>query len=530
MQFLRIFDTGGIKKLVKGDFSKNKKPLNLSSILLPTFGDILWLVTFFLVLIRGRHMINADGDLALHLNLGRYILQFRKIPLKDVFSHTMTGQRVTQHEWLTTVIFSLAERYFGLTGVIIICALVISTAFWFLFKHSRKATETIISPFLTVFLSMIISMTHWLARPHLITFLLLTLWMMTLTQLRSGKTSRWWAMPLIMLAWVNLHGGFIIGFITWFIYGMGVLWDVLWQRLPKAEGLPHHFWHYYLLGGISAFISSLLNPSGIKLWEKIIAHVGNRYLADFTQEFRSPNFHWTSLWPALFFIALLIILLGVSKKKIDSGLLFNAAGWLVMGLYSGRNIPLFAIVTAPLIALSADEFLLEASHQFNFIEKIKELDARIQNIEKQLIGLFWPFLGIIAAIAALFLGFRFDYQKLGYAFDPGAFPIEAVNWIENNPQKGDMFNLYQWGGYIEYRLWPEERVFIDSKSDFYGEQFVRQYETVINGDEGWELIIEEYNVEWALIPPDLSIAHALQRDLGWKVVYEDETAAILRKD
>lgn len=509
---------------------KHKKPRNLSCFLLPTFGDIIWLVTFFLVLFRGRHMINADGDLALHLNLGKYILQFKEIPLVDVFSHTKTGSPVTQHEWLTTVIFRFAETRFGLVGVVFICALIIATAFWFLFKHNRRSSDTLIIPFLVAFLAMIISMTHWLARPHLVTFLLLTLWMITLTQLRQAKTNRWWGLPLIMIAWVNLHGGFIIGFITFLIYGAGIAWDSLWGRISGENNLPSHFWRFYLLGGVSAFLSSLVNPSGIKLWETVIFHVGNRYLADFTLEFRSPNFHWTSLWPALFFIAMLFIFLGLNKNKVESGLLFNSVAWLIMGLYSGRNLPLFAIVTAPLLASNANEWLRDAESRSKLIRIIREKDAHIQKIENQLSGYFWPLLGIIFAVVGSYLGFRFDYQKSGYAFDPDVFPIEAVNWLEENPQSGNMFNLFQWGGYIEYRLWPEEQVFIDSKSDFYGEQFVRQYEKVFNTDEGWEQVLEEYNIEWALIPPETITARTLQRDLGWEVVYKDETAVILRKD
>jgi len=474
-------------------------------------------------------MINADGDLALHLNLGRYIRQFKAIPLSDVFSHTMTGEPVIQHEWLTTLMFSLAEKYFGLTGIIIICALVVATAFWLLYSHIRKNSQPLILTFLIVFLTMIISMTHWLARPHLVTFLLLTLWMIAIGQLRSGKFKYWWSLPLIMLAWVNLHGGYIVGFITWFIYGFGIIWDTFWGRISRAEDLPQNFWRYYLMGGISAFVVSLINPSGLLLWEKVIFHVGNRYLADFTVEFRSPNFHWTSLWPALLFIMLFIIALGYRSKRVESGLLFNAVAWLVMGLYSGRNIPLFAIIAAPLLVSSLNDVVIELTPRLTLLEKIRDLDLRVQTIEKQLTGYTWPLIGICIAIIGLVLGYRFDHGQQGYAFDPEVFPIEAVDWLIENPQEGQMFNLFQWGGYLEYRLWPEEKVFIDSKSDFYGEQFVRQYEKVINIDEGWEDVLDKYHVGWVILPGYLNTVQEIQEELKWEIVYQDRTAVILHK-
>jgi len=504
-----------------------KQSTGALSYLLPTFGDILWLTTFFMVLIRGRHMINADGDLALHLNLGRFIRQYRVIPLRDVFSHTMTGEPAIQHEWFTTLIFSLAEKYFGLTGIIIICAVVVATAFWLLYSHIRKNSQPLILTFLIVFLTMIISMTHWLARPHLVTFLLLNLWMITIGQLRSGKFKYWWSLPLIMLAWVNLHGGYVVGFITWFIFGFGIFWDTFWGRISKLKDLPHNFWSYYLLSGISAFVVSLINPSGLKLWEKVIFHVGNRYLADFTVEFRSPNFHWTSLWPALLFILLFIIALGYRSIKIESGLLFNAVAWLVMGLYSGRNIPLFAIITAPLLVSSLNEVFIELTPRLKMLEKIRNLDLRIQTIDKQLKGFTWPLIGMCIAVIGLLMGYRFDIEGKGYAFDPKEFPIEAVDWLEDHPQGGEMFNLFQWGGYLQYRLWPEKRVFIDSKSDFFGEDFVRQYVKVIAHQDGWENVLDQYNVDWAILPADQDTYEAFEYELEWNLIYEDETAVIL---
>jgi hypothetical protein len=92
-----------------------------------------------------------------------------------------------------------------------------------------------------------------------------------------------------------------------------------------------------------------------------------------------------------------------------------------------------------------------------------------------------------------------------------------------------MFNYFTWGGYLEYRLWPVERVFIDSKSDFYGENFVRKYGMVILLQEGWEEVLDQYDVSWAILPTDERAAHAIQSDLGWAAIYRDDTTVILKK-
>lgn len=507
----------------------NKKPPKILTYVFPTFGNILFLVGFFGVLLKGRNMLNADGDFALHLNLGRYILDTGKIPLRDVFSHTIPGQPVTQHEWLSGVIFGLIDRIFGFDGIILLCALVIATTFWLLYKRLRCESQALLTVMLVVLFALINSMVHWLARPHLFTFLLLTLWMMTLRQLRGGKTGRWWILPALMLFWVNLHGGFFIGFVTWLIYGFGVGWDTFFHRIKKEEELAQHFWRYYLLGGFTSLLATLLNPSGIGLWLKVISHLGNKYLADITEEFQSPNFHEVSTWPFLISIGLLILVIGLSNKKPESGELFNTITWLILGLYSGRNIPLFAIIAAPPLGQALDGLLVDASPRVKFIKYLKDLDLRLHFIDQGLKGFFWPLLSILIVIIGLGLGLRFDLEGQGYAFDPEVFPVEAVNWLEDNPQEGEMFNYFTWGGYLQLRLWPEKKVFIDSKSDFYGEQFLRQYGQVILVQDGWEGVLDQYQVSWAILPANNEAAHAIKSELGWKLIYEDDTALILQR-
>jgi len=505
----------------------NKHTPKIVAHLLPTFGNILWIAAFFGVLLRGRQMINADGDLLLHLNLGKYILNTGKIPLRDVFSHTMTGQPVIQHEWLSALIFELINRVFGLEGIVFLCALVIGTTIHFVVKNVHNQSRALLPALLAVLLTLINSMVHWMARPHIFTFLLLILWISVLNQMRAGHLKRWWALPALMLFWANLHGGFIVGFITLAIYGFGLGFDVLFHRLNEEEKLASHFWLYYLLGGITSFLASLLNPSGIGLWVKVVGHAGNQYLASITNEFQPPNFHEVTYWPFLLTIGLLVIVLGFSKKKYKAELLFNSAFWLMLGLYSCRNIPLFAIVAAPILALGLADLLLNANLDIKFSAWIKGLDSRLQVLDGQLKGVFWPILSILIAVLGLSLGLHFDIDGEGYAFDPEVFPIEAVDWLEANPQEGEMFNYFTWGGYLQYRLWPEKRVFIDSKSDFYGEDFVRQYGQVIAQQDGWEDVLKQYNVDWAILPIDEPAAKAIQRDLGWKVIYEDETAVVL---
>ena len=502
----------------------------LLTLIFPTFGNLIWTITFFWVLLLGRKMMNGDGDLPFHLTLGHRILDQGSVPKVDAFSHTMTGQPVIEHEWLSGVIFAAIESAFGLQGVILLCALVIASAFWLVYRWTRSNNRTMLISTFVALLAIFSSIVHWLARPHVFTFLILTLWMFILDRLRQGNTNAWWALPVIMLLWTNLHGVFLIGFVTWFIFGLGVGWDEIFNKKDQeSQSLPDHFWQNYLLGGITAFLASLINPYGFGLYKMIVSHVGNDFLTDNTIEFMSPNFHDYVFWPALIFIALLIISLGLNKTRMSAAHLFNSAAWLLFGLYSARNMPLFAMVSAPLLARSLDDLLCGAAKNSKILKNFNKINDRLQMVDKELKGYLLPILAILIAFLGLAAGLHFDFKGEGYGFSPEKFPVEAVNWLEDHPQEGEMLNDFDWGGYLQYRLWPEKRVYIDSKSHFYGEEFVQEYLKIVNAEEGWQALLEPYGVSWALLPPDARVVDALQSELGWRIIYEDDTAVILRK-
>jgi len=51
---------------------------------------------------------------------------------------------------------------------------------------------------------------------------------------------------------------------------------------------------------------------------------------------------------------------------------------------------------------------------------------------------------------------------------------------------------------------------------------------VILLQEGWEEVLDQYDVSWAILPTDERVAKAIQADLGWVPIYQDDTAIILR--
>jgi hypothetical protein len=152
---------------------------------------------------------------------------------------------------------------------------------------------------------------------------------------------------------------------------------------------------------------------------------------------------------------------------------------------------------------------------------VKRLETLFSNIENRLKGAVWP----VAIV--LFFSIFLPAGPLGKLnrFDPSFYPIEAVNWLKANPQPGNMFNHFDWGGYLIFNLWPEKKVFIDSQTDVYGENFTRKYEQVITMAGNWKGILSDYDVQWAIIPPLWPLGDALKK-AGWHEMYRDQTAVI----
>jgi hypothetical protein len=138
----------------------------------------------------------------------------------------------------------------------------------------------------------------------------------------------------------------------------------------------------------------------------------------------------------------------------------------------------------------------------------------------------------------LFFGFVFwrgipiDQRGAGNIFLPDKMPVDAVDWLQENPQDGNVFNYFTWGGYMLYRMWPDETVFIDGQTDFYGEELFREYLEVMGMQTGWERVLDKHAVAWMLIPTRERLAQTLKADQTdpWNVIYEDDTAIILRRE
>lgn len=480
---------------------------------LPRIEEILFLATLLGVIGIGPRLLNQDGDLGRHLTLGYYILSSYTIPTRDLFSHSLYGQPLTPHEWLAQLTFALIHQWAGLNGIVLFVGMVIAITWSLIYRQALTASLLPLTSLMVSLLSFAAASLHFLARPHIFTFLYLAIWFGMLENLRLRRPLPFWQPLLLMLIWVNTHGAFISGFACFMAYWAEFFGEYLKHRkdipffrsqLAKFSGL-----------GILLFVTSLINPVGIRLWKTSIEYVTNRYLISHTQEYLPPNFQSLTTWPFLIMILLSLWLAMSQRQPIPMAHRFLGVGWTALALMSARNIPLYALIMTPILSMQIKSFLT---------------GTRWENREKQFISLqtkirlpIWATIGSLIIICLILTSPWFKERN---KFDPNVFPIEATNWIVASSPQGNMMNYFPWGGYLLFRLWPEYRVFIDGQTDFYGEDLTRTYEKILTLDEGWKFWLDKYQINWVIFPQDSRLIMALRQDPGWECLYKDHLATI----
>ncbi len=481
--------------------------------LLPRLAELLFAVLLFGLMSVAPRMLNQDGDTGRHLAVGRTILATGQIPRADIFSHTLAGQPLTPHEWLAQVVFALADGWLGLSGVALITALTLAAAFTLVYGEARRRSRMPILALLVTLIGLAAASLHFLARPHVFTILFSVLWVMLLERLREGRRLSPLWLGLLMLIWANTHGAFIAGFVIGAAFFVEALWTDLRQRPFRLSPLSRTL----LIGGGLALAASLINPAGVGVWKTAFDFLSSRYLVGHTQEYLPPNFQQVAFYPFLLMIGLSVWLVGSGRVRLPLAQRLLLAGWTAMGLVSARNIPLYAVVAVPILSQALTEEVRRRGWE--------KIETALAAVEAQLRGAVWIPLSVAALILSLAL-----IPALGERsrFEAQVFPVAAVNWIEQHPQDGRMFNYFPWGGYLLYRLYPHYRVFIDGQTDFYGEALTREYETVISLAPGWEQTLARYQVDWVIIPAGQPLRAGLAA-AGWQEIYRDETAVILRR-
>jgi len=511
--------------------------------LLPSVADLIFVALLASLLFTPLSVkLLGDAGIGWHIRTGQLILTTHAIPRVDPFS-AQSHESWIAWEWLYDVIVGWLDRHAGLNGVVWLTAVVIASVFAGTFRLLLRRGDLLIALLLTL-LVMGASMIHFLARPHVLSWLFTLVWFWVLGSYESSSDARAnpriWLLPLLMLIWVNVHGGFLLGFVLLAIFWLGSLGTRLHlkhSRIEESLGKIAAGKRVRALTevGLLSAAASLVNPYGWHLHEHIYNYLTNLFLMDHIDEFQSPNFHRIAQRCFLLLLLIAIAALVANGRRLRASEILLVLFAVYAGLYASRNIPVSSMLLALAIAAVIPPLGLS-----RFTEKMRAVDSKLH-------GHLWPIVAIAATLVIAWNNGRVGSRQIMDAhFDPTRMPVAAVDFLQkleapaiefSNPRAAvipqcdpylPVLGPDYWGGYLIYRLYPYHRVVIDDRHDFYGEVFLRSYLKMMHVEPGWDEFLNRPS-SCLVLPRKAALSEILSKSPVWKALYSDEVAIVFSR-
>ncbi|HBR18546.1 MAG: hypothetical protein A3G39_10205 [Deltaproteobacteria bacterium RIFCSPLOWO2_12_FULL_43_16] len=467
----------------------------------------------------------ADYDVFFHLATGKHILETGQIiHSPDPFSYT-SANPMSVATWLTGVVFYEVQNLSGIDGLIIFNAAIITLMFLVLYLNMRAiSSESSWNKYLFPLMLLItaFALRMWFfIRPFIFEFLLLSLYFYILNQYRFKGKNYLFTLPLLNIIWVNIHASSIIGVAVALIFltGEGAKYLLGWNPLLNKKQLA--ILSFFILLTIAA---SIVNPIGAKVFMSPFEVLRQRvYMANIGewQPLAIPyligyGFRYTWGFSLLLISAIFVFL--YQRKKADLTELIVFCLFLLMAVRSIRFTAEFVIVAAPVIGRGFSDILPHAN--FNLRRKYRYAIN-------------------IIFIAALFLIFYTSvFNSKIYGFGLGlkhrVFPVKAVDFLMENKIQGNMYNSIGYGGYLIWRLFPEQKVFIDGRGWVYNETLYKDYLDAHVNPNIWEGLVNKYDIDWVILEYSRDygkkerMAHLIDNP-EWALVYWDREAIVYAK-
>ncbi|HUV43184.1 MAG TPA: hypothetical protein VMY36_04795 [Patescibacteria group bacterium] len=488
--------------------------------------SLIFFLSLFLFIFSFNYTLPRDPDLGWHLRYGEEIIKSRTIPVNDFFSHSFYGQSITDTEWLTDVIsFSLFSQwpflrfalFFGFltTFAFFIPAIFLPGSF---FGKFSLITWALLGSMSVIEIG---------GRPQNISWVLFSLTVVILIKYSESKKFRYlYILPPIFLVWANVHPGFFLGL---FLLVVFLCLELIFS-LPRLAGMKKKILVFALIL-VFAFGFANIRPhagqfEGLLPFELIKAFLLPVNIAtqtSFKGEVRTSINEWLpptflDLSGVLFFLGIIFsiaifIIKPISKKNVKYLVLLPI--FIYFSTLSMRNKPFFFLIFIPAMIVVLKDYLRA--------RKLKP---------------FLPFLNFLAVVVMLVISIPKITANTRTILNAGSsvtspsycqlmnYPCKAIESIKKEKPFGKMFNGYNWGGFLIWEL-REYPVFIDGRVP--EEPIFTEYQTVTDLKEGWEKVLEKYDISWILYHRNPLFEDFLKRDGKWREIYADEISVILVK-
>lgn len=481
---------------------------------------VLILVLVFLMAAR----MPLDTDLWWHLRAGEITLQSGHPLLIDTLSFTREGSSWINHSWLSEVGMTLLFRvggYLALSGMV-----ALSAAASMALLYRQMSGPALLRAFV-ILLATLVAAVVWSPRPQIFSLLLLAVCGLILDDYRRKGINRLWLLPPLFVLWSNLHGGYPLGLGLIGAFLAGEMVDAFFEGRSTWQKHGLHIRQYAILVVICA-LAVLINPNGLNMWKIPFQTMGVAVLRSAIPEWASADFHDLVQQPFLWMLLAVVASFSLAGRRIAGAdwitvILFGAAG-----LVARRNFGPFAMVTAPILS----RYMWQAACAIKeanpwLIRRIAGTSLNRTVPKKLGKAINFSLVALIGFIAFIKL-FVVSQPQLVNGYEQKIFPVDAVSWLKENPQKGNLFNAYAWGGYLAW-AYPDKQVFVDGRTDLFGDDVIGDWLSVTQASQGWQDILDHWKIGTVLIEPDQPVVKVLAEN-GWRLLYRDAAAVIFQKD
>lgn len=438
----------------------------------------------------------GDNSMFTHLRTGIDIASGSGIPRTDPYSFTAAGAAWVVQSWLPEWTYGWLHRLTGSFDLIQLeHGILFALLAWLIARLAAAGSP--LRTALSAGLAVAIGVPFWSARPLIVGLICMALTVTVVERRRSP----WLLLPVAWL-WVNSHGSFPVGVVWLGVRAVGERLD--WNSWPR-ETLR------YLWAFLAGLVLSVLNPLGARLLVFPFRLGDRSRVFETVVEWQSPDFHRTGDRFALLFLTVAVVLLYRARLTWRDAI--PAALFLAMSLYAVRNLPLLAIVLAPVL-----HRILRRPDSAGPLRPPTANQLRINRV-------------LMAGVGAAFVIFALAAVS-SPALDFQGYPVEAVAFLDG---RGRLYSPHRLahqdvvGNYIELRYGRRAKVFIDDRVDMYPPEVSTDYRKLLHGDPRSFDILGRYGVDTVLWEQDLPLASILARDAAWAETYRDKDWVVFER-
>ena len=450
----------------------------------------------------------SDPDTHWHITVGNWILTHGAVPTADSYSFTFSGQPWIAKEWLSQVLLALAFNVGGWGGVTALAAAAIGFTFALLLRLLMRDLQPLPALLFTA-TAIVMTAPHFLARPHVLAFPLVLLWVAGLVRaVEERRAPDWWLLA-VMLLWANMHGGFTLGLM---LAGALALDALVGARDAAERRTLFVAWAKFGIGALIAACITPYGPESILVTSRIFS-LGDSL--GMIAEWRAPDFQKQPLQELVLLVA---IYLALSRGlKLPLIRLLIVIGLVHLFLRYARNAEILAmlapLVIAPLLARQFPKIGAESQPTGRFKALARPAGSAT--------------LAVCLGLAGLFAGVLIGLGRI--APHTGNMPSAAVAFARDAGLTGRVFNHYGYGGYLISAGVP---TFIDGRGELYGGDFIKRYVQAVSlhGEEPFDVVLDRWAIDWTLLPKDQAANQLLARLPGWRRAYSDEAATIFVRE